>query len=112
MLMPTPSPRSTKDFPSPMLLLLVMLTTPDMLPTLSTLPTTLAMDTLDLTLSAPTIMLIIWVRGALTLRLMPTPLDRSTKDFPLPMPLLLVMPTTPDMLPTLNSLPTHTLDTL
>jgi len=96
-------------------LLLVMLTTPDMLPTLSTLPTTLAMDTLDtkdLTLSAPTIMLIIWARGLLTLRLMPTPLDRSTKDFPLPMPLLLVMPTTPDMLPTLNSLPTHTLDTL
>merc|ERR1712002_673026 len=99
----------------PMPLLLVMLTTPDMLPTLSTLPTTLAMDTLDtkdLTLSAPTIMLIIWARGPLTLRLMPTPLDRSTKDFPLPMLLLLVMPTTPDMLPTLNSLPTHTLDTL
>merc|ERR1719289_342483 len=38
MLMPTPLPRSTMDFPMPMLSPLVMPTTLDMLPTLLTLP--------------------------------------------------------------------------
>merc|ERR1711994_730053 len=50
-------------------------------------------------------------RGRLTLRLgprlmlMPTPLPRSTMDFPLPMLSPLDMPTTLDMLPTLLTLP-------
>merc|ERR1719187_973435 len=76
------------------------------------LPTTLlvdTLDTLDLAPSAPTI--IIWARGPLTLMLMPTPLDRSTVDFPMPTLLPLAMPTTPDMLPTPPSPPTHTLHT-
>merc|ERR1712180_220023 len=46
-------------------------------------------------------------RGRLSLRLMlmPTPLPRSTMDFPLPMLSPLEMPTTLDMLPTLLTLP-------
>merc|ERR1712139_415480 len=62
-------------------------------------------DTLDLTPSVPTIMLTISARGPLTLMLMPTPLDRSTVDFPMSTLLPLAMPTPP-------SSPTHTPDTL
>merc|ERR1712105_201844 len=51
-------------------------------------------------------------RGRLTLMLVPTPLARSTMAFPSPMLLPLVMPTTPDMLPTLPSLPIPLLDTM
>merc|ERR1719378_103136 len=52
MLMPTPLPRSTTDFPLPMLLPLDMPTTLDMLPTLLTLPLSIltrdtSEDTLD-----------------------------------------------------------------
>merc|ERR1712121_6611 len=59
---------------------------------------------------APTILTSL-ARGRLTLRLsprqmlMPTPLPRSTMDFPMPMLLPLDMPTTLDMLPTLLTLP-------
>merc|ERR1712002_778791 len=59
---------------------------------------------------APT-MLTSLARGRLTLRLnprqmlMPTPLLRSTMDFPMPMLSPLVMPTTLDILPTLLTLP-------
>merc|ERR1711972_752085 len=54
MLMPTPLPRCTMDFPLPMLLPLDMPTTLDMLPTLLTLPLSIGilediLDTLDST---------------------------------------------------------------
>merc|ERR1712193_80723 len=54
MLMPTPLPRCTMDFPLPMLLPLDMPTTLDMLPTLLTLPLSISilediLDTLDST---------------------------------------------------------------
>merc|ERR1719285_1318101 len=50
MLMPTPLPRSTMDFPMPMLLPPVMPTTLDMLPTLLTLPLSIVIleDILDI----------------------------------------------------------------
>merc|ERR1719378_599455 len=56
MLMPTPLPRSTMDFPMPMLSPLDMLTTLDMLPTLLTLPLSIltrdtSEDTLDILVS-------------------------------------------------------------
>merc|ERR1711994_1130069 len=74
MLMPTPLPRSTMDFPLPMLSPL------DMLPTLLTLPlsiptgdtsedTTDTVDCLDTVAWTPTTL----ARGRLTLMLMPTP---------------------------------------
>merc|ERR1711973_132723 len=60
--------------------------------------------------STPTVpiapsMLTTLARGRLILMLMPTPLLRSTMDFPLPMLLPPDMPTTLDMLPTLLTLP-------
>merc|ERR1719348_1655383 len=53
MLMPTPLPRSTMDFPLPMLSPLDMPTTLDMLPTLLTLPLSIVIsgDILDILVS-------------------------------------------------------------
>merc|ERR1712083_210421 len=66
-------------------------------------------DILDLTVLLD--IEVTFTKGRLTLRLtprlmlMPTPLPRSTMDFPLPMLLPLDMPTSLDMLPTLLTLP-------
>merc|ERR1712173_464579 len=108
--------------PMPMLLPLVMPTTLDTLPTnlyllldtltLPTLDTTAFMDTTAL---LDTLLVTTLERGRLilklSLRLMPTPLARSMLDFPLPMLLPLVMPTTLDTLPTRLSLPLDSTDT-
>merc|ERR1719334_2823398 len=128
-LMPTQLARSLLDFPLPMLLPLVMPTTLDTLPTnlcllldttntltLPTLDTTAFMDTMALLDTLDTLLVTILARGRLTLklsprpRLMPTPLARSMLDFPLPMLLPLVMPTTLDTLPTRLSLPLDSTD--
>merc|ERR1719167_256401 len=127
-LMPTPLARSMLDFPLPMLLPLVMPTTLDTLPTnlcllldttstltLPTLDITAFMDTTALLDTPDTLLVTTLARGRLTLklrpRLMPTPLARSMLDFPLPMLLLLVMPTTLDTLPTRLCLPLDSTDT-
>merc|ERR1712173_348923 len=109
----TPSPRpmlmpTTLDtLPTNLYLLLDTLTLP-------TLDTTAFMDTTAL---LDTLLVTTLERGRLTLklsprpRLMPTPLARSMLDFPLPMLLPLVMPTTLGTLPTRLSLPLDSTDT-
>merc|ERR1712173_358975 len=73
-------------------------------------PTMVLLDTPDTLLVITSL-----ERGRLTpsprLRLMPTPLARSMLDFPLPMLLPLVMPTTLDTLPTRLSLPLDSTNT-